>query len=473
MRRRMPSLLCESSLFVVAMACSLVACCSLATWLLVDSRAMALTRPMTGATVYPTTGPRLRLPFPVGARVRIDASFGPSNGSGLHSNLTSATHGNDYYALDLSYADEPNSGHGLPIVAAIPGTVVKAGWSSAGWANFGIRVILRHDLGDGHTYYTLYAHLNALAPGIEEGVTVSQGQVLGELGRSCQGALSCSSFSYPHVHFSVHRNSMIGGSGTGGSYGGNAVVPEPIDGYEDLLRGQVLTSMNTSVDECGDGFCSGEESHDSCPDDCPVCEPIPETGRIVDETDICFSRGGEPAYWNEASGGWDGSLLWTHAIDGPVNNYGIWELNFAEAGQYRIEIYADALWADSQAAEYQVTHAGGTDRVPLDQTAFDGWREIGTWAFAAGGGQQVRLDDSTGETYSLRRRIVFDAIRLTRTDGGGTGNEPDGGTRDVDGGYGEGKGGCGCRAAPVHAPLELGSLVVLGLLLRLMRRRQR
>jgi hypothetical protein len=49
---------------------------------------------------------------------------------------------------------------------------------------------------------------------------------------------------HPHLHFALHRDSGFGGSGSGGSYGGRAVLPEPIDGYSGLLKGQDLISKN-------------------------------------------------------------------------------------------------------------------------------------------------------------------------------------------------------------------------------------
>jgi GH25 family lysozyme M1 (1,4-beta-N-acetylmuramidase) len=39
---------------------------------------------------------------------------------------------------------------------------------------------------------------------------------------------------------------------------------------------------------CGDGRCNGGETWETCPDDCPRCEPIPPEGRIVDESEVCF-----------------------------------------------------------------------------------------------------------------------------------------------------------------------------------------
>src|SRR5690606_154836 len=132
--------------------------------------------------------------------------------SSLHADTNRTDKANDHYALDLVYQDEPDAGRGLPIVAALPGTVVRAGWATGGWANYGLRVYLRHDLGDGHVYHSLYAHLDSIEDGLAEGTEVALGQVLGTLGRSCQGALECGSFSLPHLHWVLHRGSTVGGS---------------------------------------------------------------------------------------------------------------------------------------------------------------------------------------------------------------------------------------------------------------------
>jgi len=203
----------------------------------------AITTPTGGAVAFPSSV-KLVLPFPAGAKIRISSGYSPTGGSSLHDGTMRTSSANDYYALDLVYDGIADGGFGKPVLAPLDGKVVKSGWASVGWANYGQRVILRHDLGDGHVYHSIYCHLNAIAPEMVEGATISKGSRIGDLGRSCMGALSCSSFSGAHLHWSIHRDSTIGGSGTGGSYGGVAVVPEPFDGSEDLKRTNVLTSTN-------------------------------------------------------------------------------------------------------------------------------------------------------------------------------------------------------------------------------------
>ncbi len=378
----------------------------------------ALTDPIAGAVAFPSNV-SLLLPFPAGSQIRVLSGYGPSMGSSLHADTNAPAKANDHYALDLDYANEPNGGKGLPVVAPLAGTVVRAGWATSGWANYGQRVILSHDLGDGHVYHSVYAHLNAIDPAIVEGATVAVGQVLGELGQSCQGQLSCGSFSAPHLHWVIHRDSTVGGSGTGGSYGGNAVVPEPLDGYEDLVQGMTLVSSNNGMPECGDGFCNGGETEASCPMDC-ACAPIPPEGRVVDDGEKCFARAGSPQYWYTTDQGHDGGAFWTHATDSAeADDVGTWTLDFTEAGEYQLEAYVEPGFGGSQQATYVIGAQGGAQTGLADQSASAGWLELGTFTFAAGP-TSVSLADNTGEPFSAMRVLVFDALRLTRIGGPST-----------------------------------------------------
>lgn len=409
--------------------------------------ARALTTPIAGAVAFPANV-QLVLPFPAGESIEVLSGYSPSGGSSLHADTNAPSKANDYYALDLIYAGLADGGKGKPILAPLPGKVVKAGWSTAGWANYGQRVILEHDLGDGHVYHSVYAHMNAIDAAVVEGANVAVGQPLGELGQSCQGQLSCGSFSMPHLHWVIHRDSTVGGSGTGGSYGGNAVVPEPLDGYEDLVQGMVLVSSNTGKVECGDGFCTGDETHATCPGDCPVCENVPAMGRTIDETDLCFAKAGSPQYWHEeTTQGHDGTMLWTYATDDAApDNQGTWALTFDQAGDYQVEAWVDSGFAGSTQSRYAVTHAGASEDVVVDQSASSGWIDLGTFAFAEGGDQSVHLGDNTGEAVADQHVLVFDAVRLTRI-GGGTGGGGVGGGAGTGGDSAAGGNGAGASSA--------------------------
>jgi lysozyme len=204
----------------------------------------------------------------------------------------------------------------------------------------------------------------------------------------------------------------------------------------DVFNGDLaaLEAYAGAVPVCGDGTCTGDETHDTCPDDCPTCEPIPPEGRIVDDVEVCAERvGGADSWFQATDGGYGGSLWWTHAWDDPdPDNQTTWRLAFVDAGEYRVEAYTDPDYAQSRHAPYDVRHDGVVETVVVDQTTVpDGWTPIGDFRFAAGGDQFVHLRDNTGEPYASRIRIAYDAIRLTRLDPPGADADAD---ADEDGG---------------------------------------
>jgi murein DD-endopeptidase MepM/ murein hydrolase activator NlpD len=81
---------------------------------------------------------------------------------------------------------------GTPVFAAGNGVIVEADWSSGG---YGRRIEIQHLNG----YMTTYSHLSGFARGIEGGVKVRQGQVIGYVGST---GLSTG----PHLHYEVLIN---------------------------------------------------------------------------------------------------------------------------------------------------------------------------------------------------------------------------------------------------------------------------
>jgi MYXO-CTERM domain-containing protein len=220
---------------------------------------------------------------------------------------------------------------------------------------------------------------------------------------------------------------------------------------------------------CGDHHCSGDEDATSCAADCGACV-VAAAGAIIDEDGACFAMSGPPASWRLETGetGYDGSARWTYAWDEPESNSAIWRLELPQAATYRIDVHTPQPWAGSQAARYAVTHDGSTDEILIDQTARDGWQRLGTFAFAAGAGQSIRLGDHTGEPYAERRQLVFDAVRLSPAIGPTFGGDDDGG--DDDGG----SMGGGCSVAPGRGReggTAAGLMLVLAFLIRRRRRR--
>jgi hypothetical protein len=116
-----------------------------------------------------------------------------------------------------------------------------------------------------------------------------------------------------------------------------------------------------------------------------------------------------------STAGEDGDLVWTHTTeDATEENYGTWNLNFAEAGRYRVEVYTDSSFAQSKQAKYLVQAGAAETDVVIDQTATSGWQALGEFDFEAGGDQWIHLADNTGEPLANNVQIVFDAVRVTR-----------------------------------------------------------
>ena len=343
----------------------------------------------------------LHLPFEEGERVQVLSGYGPSAGSSLHCRARDSQCANDYYALDLVLPDHSNSGKGEPVVAVADGTVIDADWGSSGWANYGQRVYLEHEPGDGHSYTSMYAHLHSID--VSKGQRVSAGQRLGTLGQSCNGELSCDSFSTPHLHFALHRDSGFGGSGSGGSYGGRAVIPEPVDGYSGISRNDVLISGN------------GEDDPTE-PDPEPTACLVAATGEtVIEEEADCVSRTGSTGDFHDADGH-AGHAWWT-PVDVEAPDYAegaIWSVEFESAGDYTLEAWVPADLDDlTTRAIYKVQFDGQTEKAWPDQSSVSAtWLPIGTFAFSAGGDQWIRLGDNQDDGAQSGRRVVFDALRF-------------------------------------------------------------
>ena len=367
-----------------------------------STAALAVTVPGTGAFPMPPTVD-LSFPFPAGEAVFLLSGYSPSGGSSLHRDRNAAGKANDHFALDLTLEDHPRHGHGQPIVAPVGGTVVKAGWATSGWANYGQRVILEHDDAfDGHRYTSVYAHLDSIA--VVEGQRVRKGESLGTLGASCQGQRSCGSFGTPHLHWVIHRDAAVGGSGTGGSYGGNAVVPEVIDGAENLQRGQVHISMNTG----GSG---------GTPVRPPACQLIPGEGGVLDDDGPCFSKSGTPRFWHRETTGVGTGHFWTETFVGTTpDNTARFTVAVDVAGDY--DVYASVpAGATATAVTASVRSRRGVEPAVFAQstgaaTTARRFVKIGRFPFVPEALGSVTLLDTVASSARANKRLVVDALAI-------------------------------------------------------------
>lgn len=151
----------------------------------------------------------------------------------------------------------------------------------------------------------------------------------------------------------------------------------------------------------------------SPPPDPNRCEQF--TGQaLLEEDGNCAELLGPTRYLRSESGGHGGSYVWTGATSSREFNAAVWSLDPAESGLYRLEAYVGAGTGTSHQARYVVSVNGGVNEVVVNQSTADGFIELGYFQLMAGSESSVKLADFTGESSSSSRRVVFDAIRVTR-----------------------------------------------------------
>ncbi len=156
------------------------------------------------------------------------------------------------------------------------------------------------------------------------------------------------------------------------------------------------------------------------------CGVIGPLGGTIDDGDDCFVGGGPSASMRHVTtAGEGGDLVWTYTTDSATEaNFGQWNFDIAEAGRYKVEVYTASAFAASKTARYSLRANGADQDIVLDQTAVDGWQTLAEVELAAGGDQFLHLGDNTGEALASKTQLVFDAVRLTRTDAPDLGEEP-------------------------------------------------
>jgi murein DD-endopeptidase MepM/ murein hydrolase activator NlpD len=83
---------------------------------------------------------------------------------------------------------------GTPIRAVGDGVISEAGWNG----HYGKAIDIKHD----GTYTSRYAHLHGFAPGIQPGVSVTKGQIIGYVGSTGRA-------TGPHLHFELYKDQQF------------------------------------------------------------------------------------------------------------------------------------------------------------------------------------------------------------------------------------------------------------------------
>jgi len=133
---------------------------------------------------------------------------------------------------------------------------------------------------------------------------------------------------------------------------------------------------------------------------------------IIDDLDEGFIRHGTPQYWWDASIGYRKHMFWTYVNGDTVDDWAEWRPDLPQCGSYQVSVFIPSQYATTQSAKYEVYHRDGDQVVVISQIDYsDEWVNLGTYNFDAGTKGYVRLTDATGEAFSTRRQVGFDAVR--------------------------------------------------------------
>jgi hypothetical protein len=166
-------------------------------------------------------------------------------------------------------------------------------------------------------------------------------------------------------------------------------------GYEDILRFYYGMDIDHAVAQ-GECVRPSGLAH-SCG------EILDEDVAVFDDGGTCFRSGcATGREWGDRDVGVDGSatvVATRNSEDADCS--GRWELSFAAAGDYLVEVHIPDVPERAGAVDYRVRHAGADAVVSLNQSATSGWASLGTFRFDVGALQYVELTDTAAENGVL------------------------------------------------------------------------
>lgn len=145
---------------------------------------------------------------------------------------------------------------------------------------------------------------------------------------------------------------------------------------------------------------------------------------IVDTPDAGFTTGGTKP-WDDRRLGYSGhSLLTTTTMAETETNHCQWEWHISQEGTYEVSVHLlPRYWgnpsvATSEQVSYKLWREGivapnykSVKTIDQTQDYGDQWASLGTFYFKVGSAT-LRLTDNTGESVSLGRQLVCDAVRV-------------------------------------------------------------
>jgi hypothetical protein len=194
------------------------------------------------------------------------------------------------------------------------------------------------------------------------------------------------------------------------------------------------------------------------------CPPMPAEGSIIDDSNACTQLLGPGQFWRmESDQGYGDTVAWTNAVErDEQSNWARWQIVPSAAGEYEVEVFGGSEFSVHKNARYELVHGDVSSEFSIDQSEIDGWHSVGTFAFAAGGGQGLEVFDNNSTPVADDQHVAVDAIRVSLA--GGPKPDPENPdpeeTPDPNDDAGGLIGGCASNGAP-GAPLSNGLLLLL------------
>lgn len=265
-----------------------------------------------------------------------------------------------------------NTDLGDPVYAIAHGLVTTAAYFPSSWGNV---VLVRHDLPDGSSVWSQYAHLDAMHVG--PGEVVLRGQQVGTLGKGAPKAGMLA-----HLHFEIRLTDLRA------------------DNWSPMVRDKAQVLANYAVPK---EFIAARR-----PGQLPAADAV---SVVVDEKDAGFRKADVP-HWMAAGAGHGGGAWYTFGSRSTEANVGTWTAALPEPGSYQVAAFVPRVHATTRNAVYTISHGAGSSTARIDQSKYhDQWVPLGVFAFGAGSRGEVRLSDKTGEAEGLKREVAFDAVR--------------------------------------------------------------
>lgn len=271
---------------------------------------------------------------------------------------------------------------GEPVFAISHGRVVDSDFYRPGWGNV---TLIEHRLPDGRVVWSQYAHMEDRR--VATGEVVARGQHIGGIGKGADNRWVA------HLHFEIRKKNL------------------PANQWFDLVRHRDQVVANYENPRV---FIQSHLALDYPHQPSRVGFEIVVDNDNSDRGAGRFRKARVDSWWS-APFGFRGSTLWTFAVAERLENWAEWRPNLPEAGRYDMLVFVPRSHATTRSARYEVNHRDGRTEATVDQSRyFDEWVSLGAYDFDAGTAGYLRLTDVTGEDWSLRRRVAFDAAKWVR-----------------------------------------------------------